>query len=52
MKSQVYDIVRRIKEYNEGFAQDLCKHGVREVVLDGHGHPVYEVCRSCGKRFD
>lgn len=48
----VYDIVRKIREYNEENAQGLCTHTVVEVVCDSYNRPVYEVCRSCGKRLD
>ena len=45
------EIARNIKELNQEEAARLCAHRTREVVLDGYGRPVYEVCRSCGKRL-
>jgi len=49
MTGTVYDIVRRIREYNEEHGKELCKHAFVEVVLDSHGRIECEICRSCGK---
>ena len=45
------DLVRRIKGLSEERAQEICAHGSVEVVLDGYGRTMYEVCRSCGKHL-
>ena len=45
------EIAKKIRELNELEAQEICAHGSVEVVLDGYGRAMYEVCRSCGKHL-
>lgn len=50
MTGTIYDIVRKIREYNEVVGQGLCRHVKVEVVCDSYGRRVYDVCCACGKR--